>query len=39
MEELKQAKKKEASKDQKTIKEKPGKNYVPVKYKNKSKIN
>jgi predicted Zn finger-like uncharacterized protein len=25
--------------EEKTIKEKPGKNYVPVKYKNKSKIN
>ena len=35
---VKEEEKKEASKDQKTIKEKPGKNYVPVKYKNKSKI-
>jgi predicted Zn finger-like uncharacterized protein len=32
-------KEKEASKDQKKIKEKPDKNYVPVKYKNKSKTN
>jgi predicted Zn finger-like uncharacterized protein len=31
--------KKEKAKDQKTIKEKPGKNYVPIKYENKSKIN
>ncbi len=36
---VKEEEKKEASKDQGTIKEKPGKNYVPVKYKNKSKIN
>ena len=31
--------KKEKAKNQKTIKEKPGKNYVPIKYENKSKIN
>jgi predicted Zn finger-like uncharacterized protein len=31
--------KKEKANNQKTIKEKHGKNYVPIKYKNKSKIN
>ena len=31
--------KKEKAKNQKTIKEKSGKNYVPIKYENKSKIN
>jgi predicted Zn finger-like uncharacterized protein len=31
--------KKEKAKIQKTIKEKPSKNYVPIKYENKSKIN
>ena len=31
--------KKEKAKNQKLIKEKSGKNYVPIKYKNKSKIN
>jgi len=31
--------KKEKAKNQKTIKEKPSKNYVPIKYENKSKIN
>ena len=36
---VKEEEKKEASKDQKVIKENPGENYVPVKYKNKSKIN
>ncbi len=36
---VKEEEKKEASKDKETIKDKPGKNYVPVKYKNKSKIN
>ena len=30
---------KEKAKNQKTIKEKPSKNYVPIKYENKSKIN
>jgi predicted Zn finger-like uncharacterized protein len=32
-------KKKEKAKNQKIIKEKPNKNYVPIKYENKSKIN
>ncbi|CAN1596673.1 Zinc finger/thioredoxin putative [Candidatus Pelagibacterales bacterium] len=36
---VKEEEKKESSKEQKKLKEKSSKNYVPVKYKNKSKIN
>ena len=36
---IKEEEEKEKAKNQKTIKKKPSKNYVPIKYENKSKIN